>query len=162
MNLDCTDEEANSVSANPDIFLNGRGVVYDSLATNLIDPAQDQLDQSDTNGLQDVFESRLKPEFRRGDANGEGNVEIADSVFIYNYLFSNGLRPECMDAADANNSGGLNLSDVQYITNFLFQGGPAPPPPFPGCGFDPTDDCLSCKKRGSVGTTPCADDHSHD
>jgi hypothetical protein len=36
------------------------------------------------------------------------------------------------------------ITDAIYILNFLFLGGPAPLPPFPECGIDPTVDGLGC------------------
>ncbi len=169
MNLDCTDEEATTApmviddSRAPDIFLDGQAVVCRSTATNLLDPSQDSPvgPDPDSSGLTDIFESRLEPRFVRGDANSDGNVNISDPIFILNFLFGSedrpGPRPECMDAADADDQLNVNMNDPNFLLRFLFQGGPPPPPPFPGCAFDPTDDCISCKKRGPS----CPDDHSH-
>lgn len=156
MNLDAADNQANvgSSSSNPDIFLGGRGVIYQSTAINLLNLDQDApffLPIPDTNGFQDVFESRLKAEFIRGDVNSSGGpIDISDPIFLLSALFLDGAnRPECVDSADANADERVDISDPIFLLAFLFLGSGQPPPaPFPGCGFDPTDDLLSCRRRG--------------
>lgn len=78
--------------------------------------------------------------FRRGDANGDGRVNIADPLAILNFLFSDG-RLRCRDAADTNDSGGVNIADAVSLYLFLFAGEAPPPAPGPfECGPDPLDD----------------------
>jgi hypothetical protein len=84
-------------------------------------------------------------DIERGDANGDGNVNLFDCQFLGGYLFQGGNEPPCLNAADANDDERLNLSDIVYLNNFLFMGGTPPPPPFPGCGPDPTSGSLSCE-----------------
>jgi hypothetical protein len=80
--------------------------------------------------------------FKRGDCNQDQSVNIADAVFMLNYLFSGGDQPVCQDACDMNDDGGLNIADAVYLLTYLFSGGPPPPAPFPsnGLGSDPTPD----------------------
>ncbi len=80
--------------------------------------------------------------FIRGDANGDGGVNITDAIYALQFLFSGGPKPPILDAADANDDGRVNLTDAVYVLNFLFQGGPPPAPPFPDRGGDPTLDGL--------------------
>ncbi|MBN1419445.1 MAG: hypothetical protein JXP34_11755, partial [Planctomycetes bacterium] len=83
--------------------------------------------------------------FRRGDANADGEVNIADPVRLLAYLYAFGDPPSCADAADADDTGRLDLADPIYLLNFLFAGGPEPPIPGPRVdGFDPTEDELRC------------------
>ncbi len=82
--------------------------------------------------------------FRRGDANTDSAIDIADAIFIFRYLFAEGPAPSCLDAADANDDGAVNISDGVYILQNLFANGPAIPPPYPECGIDPTEDELGC------------------
>ena len=93
-------------------------------------------------------------EFRRGDANADGALNISDPVFTLAFLFRAGDLPSCGDAADANDDGNLNLSDAITTLAFLFQQGPALPAPGPACGSDPTPDLLSCKTFGGCGAEP--------
>jgi hypothetical protein len=82
--------------------------------------------------------------FRRGDANGDGVLDLSDGVGVLDYLFLGGIL-RCLDAADVNDSGGLDLSDGVATFSFLFLGGPAPRPPGPdACGPDPSADPLDC------------------
>ena len=86
-----------------------------------------------------------RPEFRRGDVNADGAVNVTDPVNVLGYLFQGELIPLCLDAADANDDGEVNLADGVFTLNHLFAG--APPPPEPGfadgCGPDPTGDQLA-------------------
>ncbi|MGE3165529.1 MAG: Kazal-type serine protease inhibitor domain-containing protein [Planctomycetota bacterium] len=96
--------------------------------------------------------------FVRGDANGDGSVNIADAVNILNYLFS-GDTSACLDAMDGNDDGSVNIADAVYVLDVLFGGmGTTFDPPFPGCGADPTVDSLDCVGPLSGcpdGTTSC-------
>ncbi len=82
--------------------------------------------------------------FRRADANADGDLNIADAVYVLSYLFASGPAPTCDDAADANDNGGVDISDGVYILQNLFANGPAIPPPYPACGIDTTEDDLQC------------------
>ncbi len=82
--------------------------------------------------------------FRRGDANGDGELDISDPVFSLFALFTGQGQAACPDAADADDNGKLQITDPLYTLNYLFRGGPAPPDPGPNpCGPDPSDDTLS-------------------
>ncbi|MDE0959236.1 MAG: dockerin type I repeat-containing protein [Planctomycetota bacterium] len=84
-------------------------------------------------------------QFRRGDVNGDANVNIGDAVSLLGFLFSGGAAPGCDDAADVNDDGSMNIGDAVYELGFLFSGGAAPPAPGGTCGIDPTDtDPLDC------------------
>jgi len=79
--------------------------------------------------------------FRRGDANIDGQFDVADPVRILDHLFSAGLPPPCRAAGDVDSDGAQNIGDVIQLLSFLFSGGPPPAPPFPDCGSDPAADC---------------------
>src|SRR5262249_23738050 len=82
--------------------------------------------------------------FRRGDANGDGRIDISDAVGILTYLFLGGVEPGCLSALDANGDGNLVLTDAVYLLLYLFGSGPAPSQPFPGCGMAPISGPLTC------------------
>ena len=44
----------------------------------------------------------------------------------------------------ADYGGEIDITDAIALLGHLFQGGAAPPPPFPACGLDPTEDGLPC------------------
>ena len=82
--------------------------------------------------------------FRRGDANGDGTLDLSDGIAVLNYLFSGRSQLECQDAADANDSGVVDIADAIFLFSALFTGGPPTPPPgHLDCGSDPTGDSLS-------------------
>ncbi len=62
----------------------------------------------------------------RGDANGDGEVNIGDAVSLINYIFNGGAAPVLAINGDANHDGTVNIADVVYLINFIFNGGPAP------------------------------------
>jgi serine protease AprX len=63
----------------------------------------------------------------RGDANGDGVIDISDVVYLINYLFIHGPAPiPVLDAGDATCDGVVDASDVVYVINYLFVNGPAP------------------------------------
>jgi hypothetical protein len=82
--------------------------------------------------------------FLRGEANGDGRVDLSDAVSILGYLFLGTIAPACPDAADVDDSGALDLSDAVYLLNHLFLGSRQPPEPYPAPGRDPTSDPLAC------------------
>ena len=86
-----------------------------------------------------------KVPFVRGDANGDGSIDITDAIFTLGFLFLGGGAPPCEDAADADDRGTLEITDAVYLLNFLFSGGPEPPPPHEVEGEDPTEDLLGCR-----------------
>jgi len=85
--------------------------------------------------------------FKRGDATGEGDINITDGVRIFNWLFSGDKIPPCLDAADTDDTGDLNIADGIFVLNWLFTGGDEPPAPGPFlCGTDPmADDTIDCR-----------------
>jgi hypothetical protein len=81
--------------------------------------------------------------FRRGDANGDGAVDLSDAVGILLHLFLGAAGSGCPDAEDSDRSGGLDVTDAVSLLDHLFLAGPAPPPPYPDCGSAPLLGCLS-------------------
>jgi hypothetical protein len=64
--------------------------------------------------------------FTCGDATGDGIVNIADVVYLVNYLFAGGDPPFPMAVGDATCDGVVNIADVVYLVNYLFAGGDPP------------------------------------
>ncbi|TSC77035.1 MAG: Uncharacterized protein G01um101431_218 [Parcubacteria group bacterium Gr01-1014_31] len=90
--------------------------------------------------------------FKRGDSNGDGKMDIGDSIFTLNHLFIGGRQPGCLDAADYTDDGKVNLADAVANINYLFLGSEVPPSePASACGYDPTPDTLRCAEF-----LPCA------
>ncbi len=96
-----------------------------------------------------IFQVLLHPFFtvlfRRGDANRDDGVNIADVLAILEYLFGDSSL-KCLDAADVDDNGAIDINDPVRLLFYLFQSGPAPSPPFEEPATDPTfrGDNLSC------------------
>lgn len=70
----------------------------------------------------------------RGDldhSDGGVPVNIADVIYLVDYLFFGGPPPICDAEGDVDASGAINVADLIYLVDYLFFGGP-PPPPRPG------------------------------
>ena len=130
-----------------DLHIGGGGDMGDQFRfVGLIDDValfDEALSQED---IQDIMENGIGgeeppegPLFMRGDANDDGNRNIADAIFILGYLFGGDAAPACQDAADTNDDGQLNIADAIAVLGHLFGGTGDLPAPFPGCGKDPTD-----------------------
>ncbi len=65
-----------------------------------------------------------------GDCNGDRVVDIADVVFLSNYLFGGGPPPNPMCIGDVTDDGVVNVADIVYLVAYLFEGGA---PPMDGC-----------------------------
>jgi hypothetical protein len=74
---------------------------------------------------------------------------MSDTLYILKWIYIPGTPdPTCMDAADANDDGVVEMSDAIYLLNWLYMpGSPSPPPPYPDCGIDLTQDDLDCESH---------------
>ncbi|MEM7260443.1 MAG: hypothetical protein AAF488_00535 [Planctomycetota bacterium] len=81
--------------------------------------------------------------FVRGDANGDGMVDLGDAIVSLDALFGGAIVP-CPAALDVDDSGALTIGDPIVLLSFLFSAASPPLPPFPNCGADPTPDGLGC------------------
>ncbi len=85
----------------------------------------------------------LPGDFRRGDADISGEVDLTDAMAVLGYLFLESPAPNCLDALDGNDTGDIDISDAIFTIFYLFTGGPVPPSPGPEtCGTDQTGDSL--------------------
>lgn len=66
----------------------------------------------------------------RGDINGIDNlVDIADLLYLVNYMFDAGPEPLCMEEADVNGlDQAVDIADLLYVVEYMFRGGPLPVP----------------------------------
>lgn len=98
--------------------------------------------------------------FRRGDANLDSQVNIADPLAILSRLFSAMRVPSCPDALDVDDSGTIDVRDPVWLLRWLLVGGSEPSAPGPfHCGVDPSPDfLLECRSSGPE----CATESSSD
>jgi len=109
-----------------------------------IDPADDCCNPVSCNkaGLF-VYQPGVKA--MAGSANGDGRLDLADGIYILNYLFRGGPPLPCEKAGDANGDCLLDASDAVYIIHYQFLDGP-PPVQGLGCVLFISDECpgLTC------------------
>jgi hypothetical protein len=58
----------------------------------------------------------------RGDATGDGMIDVADVLYLVNYLFLGTSAPCPMEAGDVTCDGIVDVADVLFIINYLFLG----------------------------------------
>jgi len=80
-------------------------------------------DQADSNsdGIGDACDALIC-----GDANFDGDINVADAIFIINFVFKGGPPPASFWAADPNGDGIVNVGDAVYLVEYIFKGGPDP------------------------------------
>jgi hypothetical protein len=61
-----------------------------------------------------------------GDANGDGQANVGDVVFLVNYVFKGGPSPNPRCSGNANGDAECNVGDAVYMINFVFKGGTPP------------------------------------
>lgn len=64
--------------------------------------------------------------YKYGDADGSGETDIDDIIFILEYIFSAGYSPLPLESADADCSGDIDIDDAVYLVSYIFSGGPEP------------------------------------
>jgi hypothetical protein len=83
--------------------------------------------------------------FLRGDVDGNGRVNLSDTIRVLAHLFQGRFGPPCVKTADADDDGTVSITDAVFGLAFLFSGGSPLPAPGPSaCGPDPTPDPLPC------------------
>jgi virginiamycin B lyase len=90
---------------------------------------------------------RAQEAFIRGDANGDGFLDVSDPVFLLLHLFASGAPPGCASAADANADGRLEVTDALNLLQHLFSGAAPPAAPYPTCGLEAPPMGLGCKSH---------------
>jgi C1A family cysteine protease len=80
-------------------------------------------EDEDENGIGDVCD------YVCGDANGDGEPNVGDAVFLISYVFKGGPAPDPICAGDSNGDGDTNVGDAVSLIAYVFKGGPAPVEP---------------------------------
>jgi hypothetical protein len=131
----------------PDLVTEWTGTVDLDAETNVIevfgfDSADNVLD---TAQITVITSGSPSPPFIRGDARGDGFLNMSDAITVLLHLFR-GQSLRCRDAADVNDDGLLQIDDPLAILEYLFLSGQTPESPFPTPGRDPSEDDLDCEE----------------
>ncbi len=65
-----------------------------------------------------------------GDANHDGECNVADAVRLVCWIFGMCEPPPCMGEGDVNADCAVNIGDAVYLINYIFKNAP---PPVCGC-----------------------------
>jgi hypothetical protein len=85
-------------------------------------------------GAYEFGDCSAEVQFRRGDVDASGVIDLTDAITLLNHLYQAGEVPTCQAAADADASGLLDLTDAVYSLRYQYLAGDPPVAPFPGCG----------------------------
>lgn len=66
--------------------------------------------------------------YKIGDPTWDGIIDVADVLYLLNYLYKGGPAPDPAEIGDVTCDGTVDLDDVIFLLNYLYKGGPAPPP----------------------------------
>ncbi|UCD16511.1 MAG: DUF362 domain-containing protein [Candidatus Zixiibacteriota bacterium] len=72
----------------------------------------------------------VAPDYFCGDANGDGDVNLLDILYLIDHLYGDppGPVPYPVESGDANGDGDINLLDILYLIDYLY-GDPSGPDP---------------------------------
>ncbi len=113
----------NAIDQPADLALDRKGNL---VVTGSSDPAVDVYDYTTIKYIE------VSCTAKSGDADDDGNIDLADIIFLINYIFKSGTKPDPVCRADVNVNGRLNLSDAVYLVNYIFKSG-SPPQKFSVC-----------------------------
>ncbi|MFH2048658.1 MAG: putative Ig domain-containing protein [bacterium] len=86
--------------------------------------AADELNQYSPIG--NTIKIQISP-FICGDTDNDGTgPNVADLVYLVNYLFKGGTAPPIIESGDVTNDGIILVNDLVYLVNYIFKGGPPP------------------------------------
>ena len=77
-------------------------------------------------GIPDLLAAIQYSYYLTGDLTGDGEVDIADVIYLINYLFIGAPPPDPLFLGDVDCDDLVNIGDVVYLINYLFLGGPEP------------------------------------
>ncbi len=78
------------------------------------------------NGLTHIDYDNFIINQKCGDVNLDDNINLADIIFLVNYVFKGGQKPLVLWASDFNSDNLINIADIIYLVNYIFKGGPEP------------------------------------
>jgi hypothetical protein len=61
-----------------------------------------------------------------GDCNRDGIIDLADPIYLLNYLYKNGPVPDPLESGDCNCDQTVDVGDAVCLLNYLFKGGSSP------------------------------------
>jgi len=106
-----------------DFFTNGWHKNYD-VVDSLNFPYMKQVVQMSLATLVTVAKSAG---YKIGDPTMNGVIDLADVVFLIDYVYKGGSAPDPFSSGDVTCDAQITLADIVYLINYLYKNGPAPP-----------------------------------
>lgn len=75
---------------------------------------------------QGFWQPPIVEEYVRGDANGDGIINVGDIVYLVSYLYKGGPEPYPVWVGDCNCDEIVNVGDIVFLVSYLYKGGPPP------------------------------------
>lgn len=74
-----------------------------------------------------IYQAQNKSPLLLGDPNSDGAINVAEILYLVNYLFKGGPAPlPLLESGDANCDGKVNVADIVYLVAYLLKSGPKP------------------------------------
>lgn len=67
-----------------------------------------------------------------GDIDQSGAIDLADAIFLANYILKGGRPPQFLPAGDVDTDCEITLADIIVLANYYLKGGRSP---LPGCAY---------------------------
>ena len=95
---------------------------------NCINVANTDQADSDGDGVGDACCCRTRGDVNHDDA--PSPIDIADLVYLVDFMFTEGPEPPCFMEADINGDGGttIDIGDLVHLVDYMFNSGPPPLP----------------------------------
>jgi len=77
-------------------------------------------------GVPDILAAIQYSFYLIGDVTGDEEINLADVVYLINYLYREGPPPSPLFLGDVNCNDEVDLGDVVYLINYLYRDGPEP------------------------------------
>ena len=99
-----------------DLFLEAGGTYSFRVKAYPVD--ESAASESEWSNIQTVT---LTQSYKRGDVNGDGNVDIADLTLLVNILLETPAADDVMLRADVNEDGNVEVADLTSLINILLE-----------------------------------------
>ena len=91
---------------------------------DLHNPSQADVDDD---GLGDVCDPVCCAVRGNIDHSEGGAIDIADLVYLVDYMFNGGPESPCEGEANIDGEASIDIADLVYLVDYMFNDGPAPP-----------------------------------
>lgn len=114
---DATNKELNWTTSNGDAATVDENGKVSAVGTGTATITATATDGSDVAASCEVTVTEKTADFKMGDVNGDGVIDVSDVLTTASYAIGNESETFNFDAADVNKDGGIDVSDVLLVAN---------------------------------------------